>query len=1135
LKGITYPNTVYYGNKFAPEDELTLDVELRDQPFYPSDINVKAVVFDGTKLVAACDTSSASVLLTRTNTGTWAATTIADIALGVSDMLFANGKYFITTTNPAMPVLVSDNLTSWSTLGDITVPEVALSAIANNATEYVAAGAKIIESQDSTSWTVGYDLASRLPNNYNDIVYASINNFEGYIAVGGGSAVVANANTANPTISNVARIVTKGSSDGDQWTPLTPAISTETLNGVTVGNDLLVVVGNTGTIWYSVNGSNWVAGNISGSPVTVNIKSVAYGNNIFVAVGDKIGTGSSDPAVVLTSTDGASWTQISSASISVENLNNVTFVDGKFYVVGENDTILESTNGTSWTNIANVQVEDTSYVVQGNEFLFGYGPEELVGGVVTDTLSMFVRTAPGAYWDLDSSVAYWYKFTGFNMEQVYAVPDTDNKVSFKDVVVNPARISVFVLDTSTQLSYRIYEDAATNSPISYTVDWFNQTVEITGGSLSATEQIMIEVYEVGNGKELFRANSQLYPLQVEPLSGNSMFLLDIQYQLPVNDPIAYANGVKLEYGVDFTVESTVDNLTRIQFTSLYDSETDYVVFSLLDDSRTQSSTTQYGYSIPETTTYSFAGTTVTLDTELVTLTGDNEANAIVEVNGRRLMPSEYAFSGGDLVLDSAVTTDDLVAVTTYYDTSRQYLVTDTTTTETKTVDFVDTSRSVVTIVFSSDPSLVNSDKIVLGGYVGNEALNGNVYYVKSYTPAVPDSNFYFELYLDATLVTPVYNTIGAVSGVGYMTMYSDIINVTYPTVPFGKDPLTYTDASRTWITVDGDRVNPAQAMYIEDKAFITTITANGTTMTVKFLEQDAAPYTIGQAITISGSNIAGVNGSYTVDTCSVSDLTVDTSLTFAETLAKNGVVSSGSVNKLMVLADIASTSDVVVTAMIDGASPNPMTFNVNVNKFGDGSVYRTNLYDGSWLTQEFLTNETVMHFYDVANLVDTSTTTVVSETVDGNVVAFVQCILTEVVNLRVVSSSDVILDASTYSFGLVDGKPAITFLSGITAGESVQVTLSIGNIVEINGERIKFASIDFDNNTISGLTRGVQGTRAKDVHEQYSIGYGINSRRKLPDESYFTTWNSDNVIQTGDPLQISTTEVAVFLQSNDPF
>jgi hypothetical protein len=46
------------------------------------------------------------------------------------------------------------------------------------------------------------------------------------------------------------------------------------------------------------------------------------------------------------------------------------------------------------------------------------------------------------------------------------------------------------------------------------------------------------------------------------------------------------------------------------------------------------------------------------------------------------------------------------------------------------------------------------------------------------------------------------------------------------------------------------------------------------------------------------------------------------------------------------------------------------------------------------------------------------------------------------------------------------------------------------------------------------------------------MGYGINDARKLDNQYYDITWNSENVTTKGDPLQISTTVPAEFLQNN---
>jgi hypothetical protein len=95
------------------------------------------------------------------------------------------------------------------------------------------------------------------------------------------------------------------------------------------------------------------------------------------------------------------------------------------------------------------------------------------------------------------------------------------------------------------------------------------------------------------------------------------------------------------------------------------------------------------------------------------------------------------------------------------------------------------------------------------------------------------------------------------------------------------------------------------------------------------------------------------------------------------------------------------------------------------------------------------------------------------------------------------------------------------------------VTLTIGNVIEIGAERIRFNTLNTTNNTISGLTRGINGTVVIQTHNKYEIGYGINVARKLTEEEYNSTWNSENISPMGDPLQISTTQTAIFLQSNE--
>jgi hypothetical protein len=142
-------------------------------------------------------------------------------------------------------------------------------------------------------------------------------------------------------------------------------------------------------------------------------------------------------------------------------------------------------------------VGDTVYNVQGDPFLSGYGPEELVPGVISDNLSMIVTTRPGTDWD--SSV---YGHVGFNVVSTEIIPSIgQEEFSFNGIVENPASMSLFDIDYSTNLSVRIYD---------FTVDWVNKIITLDN-PLTSTHGLRIDLYEVGNGDQLVKSNSQVIP------------------------------------------------------------------------------------------------------------------------------------------------------------------------------------------------------------------------------------------------------------------------------------------------------------------------------------------------------------------------------------------------------------------------------------------------------------------------------------------------------------------------------------------------------------------------------------------------------------------------------------------------
>jgi hypothetical protein len=160
-------------------------------------------------------------------------------------------------------------------------------------------------------------------------------------------------------------------------------------------------------------------------------------------------------------------------------------------------------------------IADTIYNVQGDPFLTGYGPEELVPGLISDNLSMIVTTRPGTDWD-----AAIYGNVGFNVVSTEIIPNTNQvEFSFNGIVENPANMSLFDIDYSNNLSTRIYD---------FTVDWVNKIITLDN-PITSTHGLRLDLYEVGNGDQLVKSNSQVIPFVDNIVTGFVEMPLNCNY------------------------------------------------------------------------------------------------------------------------------------------------------------------------------------------------------------------------------------------------------------------------------------------------------------------------------------------------------------------------------------------------------------------------------------------------------------------------------------------------------------------------------------------------------------------------------------------------------------------------------
>jgi hypothetical protein len=176
-----------------------------------------------------------------------------------------------------------------------------------------------------------------------------------------------------------------------------------------------------------------------------------------------------------------------------------------------------------------------NYRLNGSSFIEGYGPEELVAGVLTDGLNFTVTTRPGATWDPLMSVEgavedVAFGNTAFNKVRITnALTPTNKVVSFKDVVANPVTVMVYTNTTTGSVRLTLDTD--------YTINWVDQTITLTPGStiFPTLVPVALDIYEFGNGSQIVRSNSNRIPFRSVQTPGSSTNHSEILLNVPFSE------------------------------------------------------------------------------------------------------------------------------------------------------------------------------------------------------------------------------------------------------------------------------------------------------------------------------------------------------------------------------------------------------------------------------------------------------------------------------------------------------------------------------------------------------------------------------------------------------------------------
>lgn len=151
------------------------------------------------------------------------------------------------------------------------------------------------------------------------------------------------------------------SADGLTWESASPLPRIRDLNAVIWAAGAFHAAGKDGTVMTSIDGSQWRSSGPGGGR---NLHGIAHGNGVFVTVGNR--------GRYYVGFPDASWQQGDWPTFA--DLSDIVFAGGRFVAVGDNGVLFTSMNGTNWTrqvspsgnDLRSVLYADGSYWLVGN-------------------------------------------------------------------------------------------------------------------------------------------------------------------------------------------------------------------------------------------------------------------------------------------------------------------------------------------------------------------------------------------------------------------------------------------------------------------------------------------------------------------------------------------------------------------------------------------------------------------------------------------------------------------------------------------------------------------------------------------------------------------------------------------------
>jgi hypothetical protein len=306
----------------------------------------------------------------------------------LSAMAYGNGAF--VAVGDSGTTLTSPDGATWTARSSGTTNGLLGIAYGNGAFVAIGDSGVILSSPDGATWTQR--------SFSNDYGLASVAYGNGIFVAVGESGSIGPGPTGGKLFGTILT-----SPDGITWTARSLGTATYPLCGIAYGNGIFIAVGNPppavfnplsseqavtssgldAIILTSSDGITWTPQSSAGASF---LSEVAYGNGIFVAVGNTI----------LTSPHGITWTPQSSGSDN--SLSGITYGNGIFVAGGDLGAILTSPNGVTWITRSSGITDNLSGVAYGDGILVAVGGSNIIG-----PFGSILTSLDGETWTIRSS------------------------------------------------------------------------------------------------------------------------------------------------------------------------------------------------------------------------------------------------------------------------------------------------------------------------------------------------------------------------------------------------------------------------------------------------------------------------------------------------------------------------------------------------------------------------------------------------------------------------------------------------------------------------------------------------------------------------------------------------------------